>query len=462
MFEKVLIANRGEIALRIIRACKELGIRTLAVYSEADVDSLHVQLADEAICIGAPPSSESYLKIDRIMSAAEVGDVDAIHPGYGFLAENAHFAEVCESCKIKFIGPPASAMHAMGDKNSARAYARKAGVSVTPGSDGIVENEEEAMKVARRIGFPIMIKAVAGGGGRGMRTAHNEASLGPAFHAAGNEAEKAFGNGALYIEKLIVNPHHIEFQIIADQHGHTVHLGERDCSIQRRNQKVIEECPSPLISPGLRKKMGHAAIKLAQAVGYQNAGTMEFLVDNEGHYYFIEMNTRIQVEHTITEEVYGCDLVKEQILIAAGERLSPHVAHAEPRLHAIQCRINAEDPERNFQPSPGRIAFYYAPGRPRGASGFARLHRLRRAALLRFDDREADHDRRDPRVRHRPNAPRPLDEYYITGIKTTVPFHSAIMRNADFRNGIYDTGFVERLMSSDDFEIKAMPARLHE
>ncbi|MBA2243033.1 MAG: ATP-grasp domain-containing protein, partial [Chthoniobacterales bacterium] len=345
MFEKILIANRGEIALRVIRACKELGVRTLAVYSEADVDSLHVQLADEAICIGAPSSSESYLKIDRIMSAAEVGDVDAIHPGYGFLAENAHFAEVCESCKIKFIGPPARAMHAMGDKNSARAFARKAGVSVTPGSDGVVETEEEALKVVRKIGFPVMIKAVAGGGGRGMRAAHNEASLLPMFHAARTEAEKAFGNGDVYIEKLIVNPHHIEFQIIADSHGETVHLGERDCSIQRRNQKVIEECPSPLLTPGLRKKMGKAAVKLADSVGYVNAGTIEFLVDNEGHYYFIEMNTRIQVEHTITEEVYGCDLVKEQIKIAAGERLSPHVANAMPRAHAIQCRINAEDPE---------------------------------------------------------------------------------------------------------------------
>src|SRR2546423_208687 len=352
MFEKVLIANRGEIALRVIRACRELGIRTLAVYSEADVDSLHVQLADEAICIGAPPSSESYLRIDRIMSAAEVGDVDAIHPGYGFLAENAHFAEVCESCKIKFIGPPASAMHAMGDKNSARACARKAGVSVTPGSDGIVENEEEALKVARKIGFPVMIKAVAGGGGRGMRTAHNEASLGPAFYAAGNEAEKAFGNGALYIEKLIINPHHIEFQIVADSHGHTVHLGERDCSIQRRNQKVIEECPSPLISAGLRKKMGHAAVKLAQSVGYVNAGTMEFLVDDDEHYYFIEMNTRIQVEHTITEEVYGCDLVKEQILIAAGQPPSPHAPPAGPRLLALPCRSNAPKPDRNAHPPP--------------------------------------------------------------------------------------------------------------
>jgi acetyl-CoA carboxylase biotin carboxylase subunit len=461
MFEKILIANRGEIALRVIRACKELGVRTLAVYSEADVDSLHVQLADEAICIGAAPSSESYLKIDRIMSAAEVGDVDAIHPGYGFLAENAHFAEVCESCQIKFIGPPASAMHAMGDKNSARAYARKAGVSVTPGSDGIVETEEEALRVAKKIGFPVMIKAVAGGGGRGMRASHNEASLPLMFHAAKTEAEKAFGNGDVYVEKLIVNPHHIEFQIIADSHGKTVHLGERDCSIQRRNQKVIEECPSPLLTPALRKKMGAAAIKLAQAVGYVNAGTMEFLVDNEGHFYFIEMNTRIQVEHTITEEVYGCDLVKEQIKIAAGHRLSPHVANAVPRSHAIQCRINAEDPEKNFQPSPGKIAFYYAPG---GRGVRIDSHAYTGYVVPPYYDsmiaklitvaatREACIDR----------MRRALDEYYVTGIKTTVPFHSAIMRNADFRNGNYDTGFVERVMNSENFELKPTPTRLHE
>ncbi len=282
MFEKILIANRGEIALRVIRACKELGIRTLAVYSEADVDSLHVQLADESICIGSAPSSDSYLKIDRIMSAAEVGDVDAIHPGYGFLAENAHFAEVCESCKIKFIGPTPAAMRAMGDKNSARAAARKAGVPVTPGSDGIVETEAEAVRVAKKIGYPVMIKAVSGGGGRGMRAAHNEVSLMQGFHGARMEAEKAFGNAEVYIEKLIVNPHHIEFQIMADNHGNTVHLGERDCSIQRRNQKVIEECPSPLLTPALRKRMGQAAVKLAQSVGYVNAGTMEFLVDQKG------------------------------------------------------------------------------------------------------------------------------------------------------------------------------------
>ncbi|MFL6527348.1 MAG: acetyl-CoA carboxylase biotin carboxylase subunit [Chthoniobacterales bacterium] len=461
MFEKVLIANRGEIALRVIRACKELGIRTLAVYSEADVDSLHVQLADEAICIGAPPSSESYLKIDRIMSAAEVGDVDAIHPGYGFLAENAHFAEVCNSCKIKFIGPPASAMHAMGDKNSARACARKAGVAVTPGSDGIVENEQEAMKIARKIGYPVMIKAVAGGGGRGMRAAHNEASLGSAFQSAQMEAEKAFGNGALYLEKLIINPHHVEFQIVADEHGRTVHLGERDCSIQRRNQKVIEEAPSPILTASLRKKMGNAAIKLAESVGYQNAGTMEFLVDHDGNFYFIEMNTRIQVEHTITEEVYGCDLVKEQIKIASGEKLSPHIANAEPRAHAIQCRINAEDPEKNFQPSPGRISFYYAPG-GRGVridshayTGYI-VPPYYDSLIAKLITSGASRQSAIARMR------RALDEYYIAGVKTTVPFHSAIMRNADFWNGKYDTGFVDRVMNSSAFELKPSTVRLHE
>src|SRR5438128_3883958 len=461
MFEKVLIANRGEIALRVIRACKELGIRTLAVYSEADVDSLHVQLADEAICIGAAPSLESYLRIDRIMGAAEIGDVDAIHPGYGFLAENPHFAEVCESCNIKFIGPPSRAMHAMGDKNAARACARKAGVPVTPGSDGIVETEDEAIRIAKKIGYPVMIKAAAGGGGRGMRSAHNEPSLKSAFHSARHEAQKAFGSEQVYLEKLITNPHHIEFQIVADSHGRVIHLGERDCSIQRRNQKVIEECPSPLITPSLRKKMGHAAIKLAQSVDYVNAGTMEFLVDNEGHYYFIEMNTRIQVEHTITEEVYGCDLVKEQILIAAGERLSPHVARASPRLHAIQCRINAEDPEKNFQSSPGRIAFYYAPG---GRGIRVDSHAYTGYVVPPYYDSmiakliTVGATRRSTIERMR----RALDEYYITGIKTTVGFHGAIMRSMEFREGKYDTGFVERLMNSDKFELIATPGRLHE
>jgi acetyl-CoA carboxylase biotin carboxylase subunit len=461
MFEKILIANRGEIALRIIRACKELGIRTLAVYSETDVDSLHVQLADESICIGAAPSSESYLKIDRIMSAAEIGDVDAIHPGYGFLAENPHFAEVCESCNIKFIGPSSRAMQAMGDKNAARVFARKAGLPVTPGSEGIVETEDEAIRIARKISYPVMIKASAGGGGRGMRTAHNEPSLKSAFHSARHEAEKAFGNEQVYIEKLIVNPHHIEFQIVADRHGHMVHLGERDCSIQRRNQKVIEECPSPLMTPGLRKKMGNAAVKLAKSVGYENVGTIEFLVDQDRHFYFMEMNTRIQVEHTITEEVYGCDLVKEQIRIAAGEPLSPHVAHATPRLHAIQCRINAEDPEKSFQPSPGRIDFYYAPG-GRGVridshvyTGYtvpshydSLIAKIITVGATRINAIE--------RMR------RALGEYYITGIKTTVPFHAAIMRNGEFRDGKYDTSFIDRVMSSGKLELTSPSIRLRE
>ncbi len=461
MFEKILIANRGEIALRVIRACKELGIRTLAVYSEADVDSLHVQLADESICIGTAPSSDSYLKIDRIMSAAEVGDVDAIHPGYGFLAENAHFAEVCESCKIKFIGPSADAMRSMGDKNSARAAARKAGVPVTPGSDGIVENEAEAIKVANKIGYPVMIKAVSGGGGRGMRAAHNEMTLVQGFHAASTEAEKAFGNAEVYIEKLIVNPHHIEFQIMADSHGNVVHLGERDCSIQRRNQKVIEECPSPLLTPSLRKKMGDAAVKLARSVNYVNAGTMEFLVDQTGKYYFIEMNTRIQVEHTITEEVYGCDLVKEQIHIAWGDKLSPHIAHPVARQHAIQCRINAEDPARNFQPSAGRINFYYAPG---GRGVRIDSHAYTGYTVPPFYDSMiaklitvgATRESAIERMR------RALGEYLITGIKTTIPFHNAIMLNADFRSGNYDTGFVDRMMNSDSFELHPSNGRLHD
>src|SRR5436190_11836170 len=461
MFEKVLIANRGEIALRVIRACRELGIRTLAIYSEADVDSLHVQLADESICIGAPPSSESYLKIDRIMSAAEVGDVDAIHPGYGFLAENAHFAEVCESCNIRFIGPTARAMRAMGDKNSARQVARRAGVPITPGSEGVVSDEIDALKVAKKVGYPVMIKAVAGGGGRGMRVAHNDASFVPAFHAARLEAEKAFGNADVYIEKLIINPHHIEFQIVADKHGHIVHLGERDCSIQRRHQKVIEECPSPLMTDSLRKKMGHAAVKLAHSVGYQNAGTIEFLVDERGHFYFMEMNTRIQVEHTITEEVYGCDLVKEQIRIAAGEPLSEHVAHATPRLHAIECRINAEDPARDFQPTPGRIDFYYAPG-GRGVridshvyTGYT-VPSYYDSLIAKIITVGATRINAIDRMR------RALGEYYITGIKTTVPFHAAMMRNGDFRDGNYDTGLLDRLISAGKLELAAPTIRLRE
>jgi len=445
MFKKILIANRGEIALRIIRACKELGIQSVAVYSEPDIDSLHVQLADEAICIGPAASSGSYLKIDRIISAAEISDVDAIHPGYGFLAENAHFAEVCESCNIKFIGPSAQAIRLMGDKNSARDCARNAGVPISPGSDGTVDSEAEAIKIARKIGYPVMIKAVAGGGGRGMRIASNEGSLVQGYHAARMEAEKAFGNGAVYIEKFIVNPHHIEFQVFGDQHGRIVHLGERDCSLQRRNQKIVEECPSPLMTPDLRKKMGDASIKLCEKVGYSNAGTIEYLVDDSGNFYFMEMNTRIQVEHPITEEVYGCDLVKQQLQVASGEHLSDHVVNAQPRHHAIECRINAEDPEKGFQPCPGNIELYYAPG-GRGIridshayAGYpipSHYDSMIAKVIAIASSREAC-------IRRMTRA---LSEYMITGIKTTIPFQQAIMRNSDFRKGKYHTGFVEQML----------------
>jgi acetyl-CoA carboxylase biotin carboxylase subunit len=453
VFNKVLIANRGEIALRIIRACKELGIPTVAVYSEVDVDSLHVQLADEAICIGPARSSESYLKIDRIISAAEISDVDAIHPGYGFLAENAHFAEVCGSCNIRFIGPPTAAIRIMGDKNAAREQARKAGVPISPGSDGVVETEQEAIRIAKKVGYPVMIKAIAGGGGRGMRAAHSDVSLVQGFHAARSEAEKAFGNGGIYIEKLIDRPHHIEFQIIGDSHGHLVHLGERDCSIQRRNQKIVEECPSPLVDEKLRKEMGQCSIELAESVGYQNAGTIEYLVDRRGNFYFMEMNTRIQVEHPVTEEAYGCDLVKEQILIAGGAHLSENVVTAERRCHAIECRINAEDPDNNFQPSPGTIDLYYAPG---GHGVRVDSHAYSRYTIPpNYDSMIAKlicvGSTRESAIRRMTRA---LSEYLISGIKTTIPFQAKIMQNADFMRGDFDTSFVEKITGPKPFEMK--------
>jgi acetyl-CoA carboxylase, biotin carboxylase subunit len=453
VFNKILIANRGEIALRIIRACKELGILTVAVYSEADVDSLHVQLADEAVCIGRPASSESYLKIDRIISAAEISDVDAIHPGYGFLAENAHFAEVCGSCKIKFIGPSPNSIRAMGDKNAAREHARKAGVPISPGSEGEVATEEDALNTAEQIGYPVMIKAIAGGGGRGMRAVHNDGSLVQGFHAARIEAEKAFGNGGVYIEKLIERPHHIEFQVIGDSHGRLVHLGERDCSIQRRNQKIVEECPSPLVDKHLRKEMGECSVRLARSVGYENAGTMEYLVDQRGGFYFMEMNTRIQVEHPVTEEAYGCDLVKEQILIASGAHLSEHIANAQQRSHAIECRINAEDPDNNFQPSPGMIDLYYAPG---GRGVRVDSHIYSKYTIPPYYDSMIAKlicvgSTRHSAIRRMARA---LSEYLITGISTTIPFQARIMRDADFVRGDFDTSFVEKMLEPKPFEIK--------
>jgi acetyl-CoA carboxylase biotin carboxylase subunit len=448
MFEKVLVANRGEIAVRIIRACKELNIRTVAVYSEADANSMHVQLADEAICIGKSPSSESYLRIDRIISAAEIADVDAIHPGYGFLSENAHFADVCENCNIRFIGPSSRAMNALEDKAVSRALAKKAGVPTPPGSDGIVEKEQDALATAKKIGYPVMIKAVAGGGGRGMRVAHNDISLVKGYHTARTEAEKAFGNSGVYIEKFIENPHHIEFQILGDNRGNIIHLNERDCSVQRRNQKVVEESPSPLLEnkhKGLRKTMGKAAIKIAELAHYTNAGTVEFIVDDHGNFYFLEVNKRIQVEHPITEEVTGIDLVRQQIMIAMGEPLRIAQSDVHIKGHAIECRINAEDPFDDFRPSPGRIEMYYAPG-GRGV----RIDSHAYAGYMippHYDSMIGKlitfgKDRREAMDK----MARALSEYMITGVKTTIPFELAILQDPNFRRGVYSTNFIEQLM----------------
>jgi len=446
MIQKILIANRGEIALRVIRACRELGIKTLAVYSEADVQSLHVQLADEAICIGGPKSSDSYLRADRIISAAEIADVDAIHPGYGFLSENAKFAEQCESCNIKFIGPKSKSIRIMGDKAVAKDTVRKAGVPTVPGSDGPVESEADAVKVARKIGYPVIIKAVAGGGGRGMRIAHNDVSFAKEYHVARNEAEKAFGNGSVYIEKYIQNPRHIEFQILADSHGKVLHLGERDCSVQRRHQKLIEEAPSPFLNSDLRKKMGKAAVKAAEAAAYENAGTIEFLVDPKGNYYFIEMNTRIQVEHPVTEEVTGIDLIKQQIHVANGEKLEIDQGDIKWEKHAIECRINAEDPARNFAPSPGTISLYYAPG---GLGVRVDSHVYSGYTIPPYYDSMIGKlicfgaTRKIALQR----SYRALSEYLVRGIKTTIPLHKAIMSDPTFIEGKATTAYMEDFMS---------------
>lgn len=449
MFEKVLVANRGEIAVRVIRACKELNIRTVAVYSEVDANSMHVQLADEAICIGKAAANESYLRIDRIISAAEIADVDAIHPGYGFLSENAHFADVCDSCNIRFIGPSSRAMNALEDKAISRALAKKAGVPTPPGSEGVVDNEQAALAVAKRIGYPVMIKAVAGGGGRGMRAAHNDVSLVKGYHTARTEAEKAFGNAGVYIEKFIENPHHIEFQIFGDGRGNIIHLGERDCSVQRRNQKVVEETPSPLIEtkfPKLRKEMGKAAVRIAQLAHYTNAGTVEFIVDDKGNFYFLEVNKRIQVEHPITEEVTGVDLVRLQLLIASGEQLKMSQSDVQFKGHAIECRINAEDPFDEFRPSPGRIEMYYQPG---GRGVRVDTHAYAGYVIPPTYDSMIGKlitygkDRREAMDK----MSRALSEYLITGVKTTISFQQAILQDPNFRRGVYSTNFVEQLLS---------------
>ena len=446
MFDKILIANRGEIAVRIIRACRELGIKTVAVYSQADKDSHHVQIADEAICIGDGPSSESYLRLDRIIAAAEVADVDAIHPGYGFLSEKEQFADVCERCNIKFIGPRKDAIARMGDKNEARQTAKKAGIPITPGSDGIVSTEAEALRVAKRIGYPVMIKAAAGGGGRGMRPAHNDASLVQGYHAARAEAEKAFGSGDVYIEKLIEKPHHVEIQVLADSRGKVLTLGERDCSIQRRNQKLIEECPSPHIDEKTRAAMCRAAIKLCQAVRYENAGTIEFLVDDEGNFYFMEMNTRIQVEHPVTEEVWGIDLVRYQILIAAGEPLPDPPDAFVPRGHAIEVRVNAEDPFNDFRPNPGRIAGLYLPGGP-GIRIDSHIY-AGYSIPPYYDSMIAKiiaHG--DNRTQAISRIARALEEFRIEGVKTTVPLANLILKDPEFRRGCYSTDFLEKVLA---------------
>jgi len=445
MFKKILIANRGEIALRIIRACRELGIKTVAIHSKADEHSLHVRFADQHICVGPADGSLSYRNVPNIISAAEITDSEAIHPGYGFLAENANFAEVCDSTGIKFIGPSPESIALMGDKAKAKETMIKAGIPVLPGSDGVVPTEDDAIRSAKDIGYPVIVKAVAGGGGRGMRVVHNENDLVNSFLMAQAEAYSAFGSNEVYIEKFFIEPRHIEVQILADEHCNTVYLGERDCSIQRRHQKLIEETPSPAVNPELRKKMGEIAVKAARAVGYKNAGTIEFLLDKSGNFYFMEMNTRIQVEHPITEMVTGIDIVKEQIRIAAGEPLSFKQDDIKINGHSIECRINAECPEK-FTPSPGLITAYHTPGGigvridsavyanytvpPYYDSLIAKL-------IVHANNRE------DAIVRMK----RALDEYIIEGIKTTIPFHKKVLDDPDFNRGIFYTNFLERFNS---------------
>ena len=442
MFKKILIANRGEIALRVIRACKDMGIATVAVHSTADADSLHVRFADESICIGPPRSADSYLNVPSIISAAEITDAEAIHPGYGFLAENYNFAEICGSAGIKFIGPSAESIKLMGDKAKAREMAQKAGVTVLPGSAGVVTEEQSAMDIARELGFPVIIKAAAGGGGKGMRVVMNESELGNAFVMAQTEALAAFSNADVYIEKYIMQPRHIEIQLIADEKGNTVYLGERECSIQRRHQKLIEEAPSVMVDAALRKQMGEMAVAVAKSVKYRNAGTIEFLMDENREFYFMEMNTRIQVEHPVTEMVTGIDLVKEQIRVAAGLPLSFTQDQITIKGHSIECRVNAEDPEK-FTPSPGTITAFNPPGGPGVRVDTAAYTQyvipqyydsMIAKLIVHADTRE------DAIIRMR----RALNEFIIQGVKTTIPMHKKILDEKDFQQGNISTKFMER------------------
>ena len=442
MFKRVLIANRGEIAVRIIRACRELGIETVAVYSEADRDALHVQLADEAYCIGPTPSKQSYLHIPSIMSVATLTGVDAIHPGYGFLAENSDFADACEMCGITFIGPPASAIERMGDKAQAKATMRAANVPTVPGSDGLLENVEEAVRVAKTIGYPVIIKATAGGGGKGIRIVRDEESLRQAVTTAQREAETAFGNAGVYLEKYIERMRHVEIQVMADRHGNVIHLGERDCSVQRRLQKLVEESPCPVLSEETRMAMGQAAVDAAKAVNYVGAGTIEFILADDGQFYFMEMNTRIQVEHPVTEWVTGVDLVREMIRAAAGLPLSLKQDEVVLRGHAMECRINAEDPYRNFMPAPGKITDYLAPGgigvRVDSAvySGYTvpPFYDSMIAKLIVWAP---------TRLEAIDRMLRALMEFRIEGVKTTIPFHIALLQNEAFRRADVSTRFLE-------------------
>ncbi len=440
MFKKILIANRGEIALRVIRTCKEMGIKTVAVYSTADADSLHVRFADEAVCIGPPRSAESYLDIPKIIAAAEITNADAIHPGYGFLSENADFSRICAENHIKFIGASPEMIEAMGDKASAKATMKKAGVPTIPGNEGILESLKEATKIAKKIGYPVMLKATAGGGGKGMQVCHDEEGLAEGWESTRREAAAAFGNDDMYMEKFVVEPRHIEIQIAADQRGKACHLSERDCSIQRRHQKLVEETPSPYMTDKLRDKMGKAAIKAAEAVKYEGVGTVEFLVDAHRDFYFMEMNTRIQVEHTITEEVVNYDLIKEQIKLAAGENISGKNYY--PQMHAIQCRINAEDPDRNFAPCPGLITDYHAPG---GHGVRLDTHVYSGYSIPPYYDSMISKlivvaQTRDEAILKMQRA---LDEYVIEGVKTTIPFHQRLMRHERFKSGDFTTKFME-------------------
>jgi len=444
LFKKVLIANRSEIALRIIRACKELGIATVAVHSEADTDSLHVRFADEAICIGPAQSAQSYLDPRRIMAAAEISGADAIHPGYGFLAENAEFAEMCHISGIKFIGPSGDMIRQMGNKAKAKELMTNAGVPVVPGSKGILKNAEEGMTLAKEMGFPVILKAVSGGGGRGMRIVNNLEEFEVNYQMAQAEAQGAFGDPDMYLEKYIQNPRHIEIQLMADQHGTTVYLGERECSIQRRHQKLLEESPSMVVSDKLRKKMGAVAVEGAKKIGYEGAGTIEFLVDKTQNFYFMEMNTRIQVEHPVTEMAYNRDLLKDQIRVAAGEKLGYDQADVKLSGHAIECRINAEDWERNFMPSPGEIKSFHIPG---GPGIRVDTHAYERYKIPPFYDslvaKLIAHGQTRNEALARLN--RALDEFVVEGVKTTIQFHKKLIAHPDFISGNFDTGFLDRV-----------------